>query len=381
MGRSTKQRHPVRHFAEWGLVLAFLSVLELPPRAAHQQEMGWVLVRVEDRTGLGHRNRLVMRDLGTGRDEVIYRSQGHIPFEAVVSPDGRYVSFLEVVGPSGSPKQRLVVIELSDRSVRSFGETAVYGVRGIREHVWCCGPEKLAILTGTLGEPGPIDETGGLPLGVFVIDVRTGAQVGIEGVGLPQQMHWAPFDSSLYIKGAGQAVPGTSGPVTWPVYRYHVPSSRLSLTTHVGVFFSPDGRYYFDTGVGEGSGTFRLYRSVDDADVTGRLRIPRRHLDLTDGTRPEWMPGADHVLILIDKPSQGEVPETPPRQGPGRIRRIDAGAGLVNPDRWNLAVDAETGRVIERFQGDIRAGWKTNAPAVPVERQGGVVELIRLRRR
>ena len=45
-----------------------------------------------------------------------------------------------------------------------------------------------------------------------------------------------------------------------------------------------------------------------------------------------------------------------------------------------IAVDAETGRIIDRFQGDIGAGWKTNASALVVERRTGV-ELVRPRRR
>ena len=57
---------------------------------------------------------------------------------------------------------------------------------------------------------------------------------------------------------------------------------------------------------------------------------------------------------------------------------MDRNVPQLYPDRWNVAVDAETGRVIERFQGDIGAGWKTNSRALPVEGHGGV-ELVQLR--
>ena len=89
------------------------------------------------------------------------------------------------------------------------------------------------------------------------------------------------------------------------------------------------------------------------------------------------MPGGGHVLIFMEKPA----PQAPrPGQLGDTLRRIDPRMPRVYPDRWNLAVDAETGRVIERFQGDIAVGWKTNAPALPVERRRGV-ELFRPRLR
>jgi len=143
---------------------------------------------------------------------------------------------------------------------------------------------------------------------------------------------------------------------------------------HRGIFFSPDGKYYFDAGVYETSGrSFQLFRTADDQDVTARLAVARHHLSPEGG----WTPGADHVLVFIEKPApQPPKPPTPGERvvlvpGPPRPR--------VYPDRWNVTVDAETGRVISRFQGDVRAGWKTNAPSLPVERRGGV-ELIPGRR-
>ncbi len=82
------------------------------------------------------------------------------------------------------------------------------------------------------------------------------------------------------------------------------------------------------------------------------------------------MPGADHVLIFTEKPP----PQAPKVRQPGDRRFVgtETRAPRVFPDRWNVTVDAETGRVINRFQGDIGAGWKTNARALPVERRAGV---------
>lgn len=210
------------------------------------------------------------------------------------------------------------------RTARSIAPKGTYRTRSrfqkaaaICRSSRCCGPDRLAVITGTVGEPGPIDEAAStsLPEGVSVIDVQTGAAVHID----------------------------------------------------VGVFFSPDGRYYFDTGVYEASGSFRLYRTANDQDVTAQLAVPRHHL----GPEGGWMPGSDHVLVFIEKP--------PPRK-PGPPETGDTARGFrgarrmpqVYPDRWNLTVDAETGQVIDRFQGDLGAGWKTNAAALPVERRTGI---------
>ena len=361
------------HAARSGMLLGVALAISTESHAIRAQDTASILVRVEDRTRVGPRDRVVARDPRTGADREVYRSEGLIPFEATVSPDARYASFLEVVRPVGHPKRRLVVIELvSGQTVRVLGESATHAPRGIREYTWCCDADQLVVIVGPVGEPGFPGESTTLAAGVLVIDVRTGSEVRIEGVWRPQQVHWAAFDSSLYIKGAPQVAPGTRGPVAWPVYRYHVPSGRLSLTTHRGVFFSPDGKYYFDTGVYEASGRFQLYRTADDQEVTAQLAIAHHHL----GPEGGWLPGAEHALVFIEKPAPRKA--EPPHRG-DTARLMDRRAPQLYPDRWNLAVDAENGRVIERFQGDLKIGWRTNAPALPVERRAGV-ELLRPQR-
>ncbi len=347
--------------------IGLLCALRAPVPAAHGQDTIPVLVRVEDRTRVGPRDRVVVRDARTGLDHEIYRSEGHIPYQAAVSPDGRYVSFIEVVSQTGAGKRRLTVIERSGRIVRFLGESSIYAARGIREYVWCCGPDTLAIVTGGLSDEGGTGESTTLPHGLSLVDVRTGGAMPVEGLRFPLQIYWAAFDSSLYIKDSPDVAPGARGPVTWPVYRYHVPTRALSRTMHRGILFSPDGKYYFDAGVHETSGrSFQLYRTADDQDVTARLAMPRHHL----GPEGGWMPGADHVLIFTEKPP----PQAPKVRQPGDRRFVgtETRAPRVFPDRWNVTVDAETGRVINRFQGDIGAGWKTNARALPVERRAGV---------
>ena len=353
----------------------WLLVLAAPIGVGAQDTIPF-LVRVEDRGRVTVRDRIVIRDPRTGADREIFRTphaEGHIPYQVTVSPDGRYLAFIEVVSQTGAGEIRLTVIDRSGRIVRLLGESSIHAARGIREHLWCCGPHILAILVGTLSPfERPSGESSSLPPGLSLIDLRTGSTVAhVDGLRFPEQLHWAGFDSSIYIKDVPNVPPGTRGPVPWPIYRYHVPTGRLTQSAHVGVFFSPDGRYYFDRGVREESSSFQLYRTDNDQDVTATLAVPRHHI----GPEGGWLPGADHTLVFIEKALPRPLSEGPRRPAV----RMAPGTSQVYPDRWNLLVDAETGQVIERFQGDIGAGWKSYPPRLPVERRDGVELLPPLR--
>lgn len=366
MDRPTRRRSSCRLTLDRHLMVVALLVLETSAEVAHAQDTLPILVRVEDRTGIGVRNRVVLRNVRTRTDRDVYRSEGDIPFDAAVSPDGRYASFLEVVGSAGQARQRIVVLDLQDDAVRTIGQSAIHAPRGIRTFLWCCGPGLAALVAGAVGEPGVDGEATTLPPGLSILDVRTGAVTRIEGVRGPQQIHWAQFDSSLYIKGAPPPeAAGTPSGAVRPIYRYHVPTKTLSVTSHSGVFFSPDGKYYFDTGVKEASGSFRLFRTADDREVTATLAVPPHQLSPEGG----WMPGAKHALIFIERPPPRR--RTPPQRG-DTTEMVGLKSSRINPDRWNLVVDAETGRRVARLQGDTRAGWRTNAQLLPVERRLGV---------
>lgn len=359
----------VRRVWALGLLLPFCA----PGSAAHAQDTIPFLVRVEDRARVGPRNRVVARDPVTGTDREVYRSEGHIPYEVTLSADGRYLAFIEVVSQTGAGSRRLTVIDRAGQIVSLLGTSAVYAPRVVREYVWCCGPDTLAIITGGLGDEGGSGESTTLPYGLSLVDVRTSLASPIEGLRFPLQVSWAPFDSSLYIKDSPQITPGARGPLTFPVYRYHVPTRTLSATSRRGVFFSPDGKYYFDTGIGEGSRRLTLYRAVDDEDITPQLALPQQHL----GPEGGWVAGASHALVFMEKPAPQTV--KPSQRDERRFVRERSRSPQVYADRWNVIVDAETGRVIDRFQGDIGVGWKTNVRALPVERRTGV-ELVPLRR-
>ncbi len=341
--------------------ILLFGLLAAPLLNAAAQDTIPLLVRAEDHPGPRQSLGVVRRDARLAVEKEIYRSSGIISGDVSVSPDGRFISLVEVVQQSGRPQTQLVVLDTSGRIARTITN------RVFSKHVWS-GPNRIAFIVGRPGEGGDAFR----PESVSIVDVVTGAEQRLEGISRPYQLHWASFDSSLYLNVFPPQ--GARGRDAAPrVYRYDIQRGALSVTSHRGVFFSPDGLYYFDPSV-EGS-AFRLYRASDDQDVTARLQLPAERVRW--GPEFGWMPGAGHVLLFVDRPAQPERQPGQPRQ-PARL--MDRNAPRVNPDRWNLAVDAETGAIIERFEGDLGAGWKTNAPVLPIERRGGT-ELYRLKRR
>lgn len=332
--------------------LVALSTHQPPPVTIAAQDSEPVVVRVESRSPL-QRNRVVRYSVGTRSTKELYRSEGLIPRDVTVSPDGRYLSFVEVIGPRPR-RPRLVVLELSTNRVHTMDLE-------VRVSTWCCGGGKLAVVTGPPFEGG----IGFLPERLLILDMESGTQDTLAGVAHPYQLHWAPFDSSLYIKSApgpeARGLPASRS----VVHRYDPSAGRISPTQRRGIFFSPDGRYYFDS-PGEGTG-FKVYRSSDDREVGWALP---KEFD-SEGPEGEWMPGSDHALVFIER-------EPLPQRAPQRTeppRRVEPGAPRENPRDWNVVVEAETGRVTSRFQGSLRSGWKSNAKALILVRPGGV-ELI-----
>jgi len=332
------------------MLLAVLTLFPLVGREPVQQPIPPVLRR-ERVYGPTIQDQVMLYDPVTRKQRAIYQSNGHIPGEVSISPDGMYASFVEAFTVSpGVVRNRLVVIDVRGALVRAIDD------KPVGTYSWCCGTGIVAVITGPPTEDGDV---GFSPDALYLIDISTGAAQGLEGIlGLPYQLHWSSVDSALYIK----TLPTASGA---KIYRYDAQTQRLVLTPHKGVFFSPDGLYYFDWHT-QGFG-FHLYRAADDVEITGQLAAQI-------GPEIRWVPGAGHVLVFIEKPVRGPSKT----DSPGRVVATDR-SQRVAQDRWNRAVDAETKRLVQRFQGDIKAGWRTSAPVLPIEGRAGV-ELIPPRR-
>lgn len=299
-----------------------------------------ILVRVADRQAV------VVYDTATGQEKTLFRSSGYVPLNSVaVSSDGRHIAFREKIAPDFTAPYRLVVIDSEGNAVRTIP-------RDVRRFIFCCGGERVAMITGSTHEGG----IGFTPEGLFVIGVASGAEKRIAGVPAPYQLHWAPFDSALYVKSL---VPTDSV----QVYRYDPSGGELTATSHRGLLFSPDGEYYLDPIV---EGVTRLYRSQDDLDVTARLPADLVRV----GRIPSWIPGSGHALLFTETRQPA-----PSRSDQVRPKRPLAPAGRVTrptAESRNYVVDAETGAVLHTFEGRIADGWVTNVYAIPVIVRGRI---------
>ena len=165
-----------------------------------------------------------------------------------LAPSGAYVALRETLDGAGTlnvhPDVRMVVLDLDpDR----MGEK-VLDVDSVRRYAWNASGDRLTFITGVAYEGG----IGFLPTAVSWVDV-----------GVPEVLHeihrgggwdlgWA--DDQIYLwdftdQGAR-------------VLRYDTNSDELEETSHQGVHFAPDGRYYFEPAV-EGE-PFRLYETAQD---------------------------------------------------------------------------------------------------------------------
>ena len=290
---------------------------------------------------------IVRLDPASGRGQPIYRSGGVIETHTLrVGPQGR-VAFAEGAEEWGAPTS-LTVIDGQGAAVhRSEG-------KNVRQLAWA-GEHQVAVITGPQVEGG----IGFKPEGVSLIDVRTGLEQRVPGIPMPYLLQYVPAHGALYVRVLAE-------PEAPQVYRYDLASGQVTPTTHQAAEFSPDGEYYVESD--PGADRFRVYRTRDDADVTEQLRLPD---DLAPGDRGRWSPDAGHALVF------GKV--TYPQASPQDVAR---GVALVTPAVDAAArgrvwvVDAESGAVLQTINGRLETHWRTNAPALPVNRNGRV-ELLR----
>jgi len=109
-------------------------------------------------------------------------------------------------------------------------------------------------------------------------------------------VQWAKWDGNVYIEtGEDQSDQAST------VMRFDPRSRELSTTRRKGIYFSPDGRYYFRAG-GEGDESGTVFRSDDDAEVSlNRTFIARER---------SWRAGADGWFgastLIVRSPVPGE---------------------------------------------------------------------------
>lgn len=199
---------------------------------------------VQDKTA--DKRSLYILNTGTGEKREIYHSLGAI-WDFEMSPDGTYIAGSERT--SESPEKSLFVITTE-------GEL-VLKVTGVYRFSWAPDGGSIAYIVGNYTEDG----LGFIPSGVWIYELKQSVARKLPCLG--QDLSWAEHDKNLYIWFIERRKPDR-------VIEYRPDTQQLLETTHEGVDFSPDGKYYYAPQY-EG-GPFRLFLSATDEEITDRVR-------------------------------------------------------------------------------------------------------------
>jgi hypothetical protein len=219
-----------------------------------------------------------------GEKRLIYTS----PFKYVdwisVSPQGTLISAIE---PETETKNRLVVINIDGKTVHLITDD-------VRKYEWSPDGSMIAYLTGIELEEG----IGFKPTGAFIFDVVRGVSTPIvkdfpypkdeRYKGSGYDLKWAAHDSNLYITEFDWA--GGN-------YMYDPRTGKTQPVLYKGIYFSPDGRFYFDRNPEDAA---RLYITATNEDIGGRVKS--RFGYLPEGWVDD-MPHHIHVIKVEYEPS------------------------------------------------------------------------------
>jgi hypothetical protein len=329
-------------------ILAGLVFLVAPARA-QQVPPVQVMVRIEAR-----RDTLTIV-AGDGRVIAFYAPVNARLSHVTVAPTELHVAALEhVVVPQSVARPHVVVLSAQ-------GAVIARSARAARTYVWCCEGQQIAYIAG---EPR---EGGVLPHGVYMLDIPTGAETLLPGLGSALELKWAPFDSSLYVKAYG--------PVR--VVKYAMANARVTPTAHRDIDFSPGGRHYL--------------RFSDVDDVVTRLYDAGRDVDISLPTPSElgltgsWRPHASGMHWFLESGSQKEDLRligwafdqgaillfthnrvTPLGEGDSRRARL-----ATRDPIDHLLFDVGSRKVVGRLQGELLP-WATPRGALPIKAAGRV---------
>jgi hypothetical protein len=203
------------------LGIASVALLTNAPEIKAQQPTAAGFIRVAARTQME-----LIRPT-TGASKVLYHGPaGTYLDKQTAAPGLEFAAARETVPRTGVS---LVVSDTTGALVRR--------IQAVQGYAWC-GPRCLIVIRGTPDET----EAGFARTDASVVaDVRSNAQIPLQGPGIPTDARWASFDSSTYLK-----YPGPNGQVL--VYRYQASTAAVTITSHHDFYFSPDGQYYLAFG-------------------------------------------------------------------------------------------------------------------------------------
>jgi hypothetical protein len=183
-------------------------------------------------------------DVKTGSQRVAWKND--IPFRNPgLSRSNTLLGIIECNASSGTHDLKIATLEGRERKK----------IVGVHKFVWSPHDERLAYISGEDREEGLEFAS----TGIWVYDPATDTTKKVYSAGY--DLSWAEFDGNLYIWQC------TDGPTK--VFRYDPRKETTTGTPYAGVYFSPDGKYYFHMTT-EG-GPFRLFLREGDQEITKRF--------------------------------------------------------------------------------------------------------------
>ena len=259
---------------------------------------------------------------------------GACPIQGVKEPDKdvQWQYYLEIVD-SSARKEIVLFKNAFENSFSPDGKSIAFA-------------EKYP---GETGSPIPPGYQGGL----WVYDFKSKAKTRIDTLGVnpegdyrPQDLNWSEHDGNIYYTNYDK------------VFRYDPRTGKGTITSHKGIYFSPDGKYYAIAAWEGGGG---ICRTSDDREMI------------------EW-----EKLILVNSPEQYQD-----MAFMFWSKKLNAGVFSVTvrdqktKDNYftNVIFDVGQGRVLGDFQGyimGINAQGSLVAISAPGTNEQGKIKLINL---
>ncbi len=251
-----------KHFV---IVIVILALLTLPLFLWGEADKSQLLFRTPNN------NRLYYIDVQTNEEKILYEcEEDSWLHDLKVSPNGQLTGVMKTkrgITPSGAhdysvlPKNSLVFIDVDGKEITTLDED-------VRKFSWSPDGEKVAYIAGTYYEGGVGFKTTGV--GIFDLKDRSKIQIkkdfthktirGFEGGGI--EINWAEHDSNVYIQDFGYL----DG-----IYRYNTKIGKSEKVDYKGIDLSPDGKYYKEIVVGEGTAGIYVYQTATNEDITSQL--------------------------------------------------------------------------------------------------------------
>jgi hypothetical protein len=291
---------------------------------------------------------LYVEQLRTHMREILHRSDG-VMSDVQAAPRGNLVAVVEGVWEENVSPQRATYV---DRRINDKGEvverfyfeesrlvvlnidgTVVDSVAGVRRYAWDPSGTRIAYITGNYSE-----DTGFQTTGTWTYDVSAKQAQRIHSGG--RDVQWAAWDGNIYIYDPSKQSGSKS-----KVLRYDAQTRELAATSRQGIYFSPDGSYYYAAQYG--GADLRIFKTQDDRPV------PIDPSTAADGTRVAWsaagwLDGATLILAPATPSDSGDYLYDLAKGG------IRSATGMVLPQRSrsNRALVQQGASVVERSESD-----------------------------